>query len=169
MEFTRCKWADKSAELSLYHDREYGVRVSGDVKYFERLILEIFQAGLSWGTILKKRENFNRAFDNFNFYKIAAYDEKKIGTLMNDPGIIRNRRKIEAAVYNAGRFVEIVGEHSSFDSFMTKLSVNDRDEVLRIFRKNFRFMGPLIVEEFMMSVGFWKVKHEKTCFMFNEN
>jgi DNA-3-methyladenine glycosylase I len=165
----RCSWANKNKFLADYHDNEYGLRINDDKLYFERLILELFQAGLSWETILKKRADFNRAFDGFDFYKIARYSTKKIDSLMNDPSIIRNRRKIDATIFNAKKFIEIVKEYSSFDKFMHTLPIADRDKVLKIFKHNFKFMGPLIVEEFMMSTGFWEVRHDEACFMFNKN
>jgi len=166
MEKKRCKWACYSKELMDYHDFEYGFKITDDRLYFERLILEIFQAGLSWSTILKKRDSFRNAFDDFDFYKIANYDEVKINMLLNNSGIIRNRRKIEATIYNAGRVVDIINENESFDNFIKRLPLNDKNEILKIFKSNFKFVGPLIIEEFLMSVGLWEVRHEKECFMY---
>jgi len=166
MEKKRCKWAINSKELSDYHDNEYGFRITDNRLYFERLILEIFQAGLSWSTILKKRESFRKAFDDFDFYKIANYDESKINNLLNNKNIIKNRRKIEATVYNAGRFIDLVNKFGSFDNFINKQPLNNKEEILKVFKQNFKFVGPFIIEEFLMSVGLWEVKHEKECFMY---
>ena len=169
MEIKRCKWANASKELAEYHDNEYGFRITDDILYFERLTLEIFQAGLSWATILKKRTAFRKAFDNFDFYKIAKYNEKKIESLLLDSTIIRNKKKIEATVYNAGVFITITNENKSFDAFLNKQPIDNREELLKIFKKHFKFMGILILEEFMMSVGLWPVKHEKECFLYKEH
>jgi DNA-3-methyladenine glycosylase I len=161
----RCTWAESNPLLKDYHDHEYGFKIKDDILYFERLILEIFQAGLSWLTILKKREAFRKAFDNFDFYKVSSYDENKIQNLLNDKGIIRNKLKIKAAVLNAEKFIEIINEKGSFDNYMNTLPINNREEIIEIFRKTFKFTGPLIIEEFMMSTGFWPVKHDNNCFL----
>lgn len=163
----RCKWANASPELQHYHDFEYGFKISDDFLYFERLILELFQAGLSWQIILKKREAFRIAFDNFNFYKISNYDENKIDQLLNNSAIVRNRLKIRATIYNAQKFVKLVEIFGNIDNYIKTLPLDDKNEVVKIFKKEFKFMGQLIVEEFMMSVGIWKVKHEEECFLFN--
>ena len=166
MEKNRCKWANAGKELADYHDNEYGFRITDDILYFERLTLEIFQAGLSWATILKKRVAFQKAFDGFDFYKIAKYKEKKIESLLQDNAIIRNKKKIEATIYNAGVFIKIINDNKSFDNYLAKQPVDNREELLKVFKKNFKFMGVLILEEFMMSVGVWPVKHEKGCFLY---
>lgn len=165
MEKIRCKWANGSPELMKYHDEEYGFKIYDDTAYFERLTLEIFQAGLSWSTILKKKSGFRKAFDNFDFRKISKYTNKKIDSLLEDKSIIRNKRKILATIHNAGIFVKIIKDHSSFNDFMDSIKKNNRKNVLKIFKDHFKFIGPLIVEEFMMSVGFWEIKHDKECFL----
>lgn len=161
----RCRWANSSGEMQKYHDEEYGFPVTDDRIYFERLILELFQAGLSWQTILRKRENFRHAFDNFDFRKIAFYDEADLARLKNNIGIIRNRLKIEATIFNAKVFEEIVDEFGSFHQYLISLPLGDRPEIVKIFRKRFKFMGPLIIDEFLMSTGHWPVKHEADCFL----
>ncbi len=168
MNKTRCKWAAYSKELQKYHDFEYGYRIKDDLLYFERLILEIFQAGLSWEIILKKRKAFQIAFDRFNFYKIAEYKEKKINELLNNNAIVRNSRKIYSTIYNAKKFIDIIKEYKSFDNYIRSFNYFDKNKVLKIFKNQFKFIGPLIIEEFMMSVGLWKVKHEKECFLYNK-
>ncbi len=114
----RCKWCVGDALYEKYHDEEWGVPVYDDAKLFEFLILETFQAGLSWITILRKRENFRKAFDDFNYKKIAKYNEDKIQELLLDPGIIRNQLKVRSAVTNAIAFMEIQKEFGSFSNYI---------------------------------------------------
>ena len=116
-EKTRCKWCIGDALYEKYHDEEWGKPVHDDHKLFEFLLLETFQAGLSWITILRKRENFSRAFDNFDYRKIAQYDEAKIAELLQDAGIIRNRLKVLAAISNAQAFIKIQEEFGSFSKY----------------------------------------------------
>ena len=119
MERNRCRWADPSSKLYIaYHDQEWGRPEHDDRKLFEMLILEGFQAGLSWITILKKREAFRRAFDGFDPAVIAGYGPEKLEALMADPGIVRNRRKIQAAVQNAKAFLAVQEEYGSFDRYL---------------------------------------------------
>ena len=135
MELTRCRWADPASELyTAYHDQEWGVPEHDDQKLFEMLILEGFQAGLSWITILKKREAFRKAFDGFDPAAVAGYGPEKLESLMNDPGIVRNRRKIEASVTNAAAFLVIQKEFGSFDRYLWAFTdgqviLNTDDEV----------------------------------------
>ena len=114
----RCSWCLKDELYTKYHDEEWGVPVHDDLKHFEFLILETFQAGLSWHTILKKRENFRKAFDGFDVNKVSNYNEKKIALLLQDEGIIRYRLKIESAIANAKAFLKIQEEFGSFDSYI---------------------------------------------------
>ena len=119
MELNRCRWADPTSDLYLaYHDQEWGRPEHDDRKLFEMLILEGFQAGLSWITILKKREAFRQAFDNFDPVLVAEYSPEKLETLMSNPGIVRNWRKIEASVQNAKVFLKIQKEFGSFDRYL---------------------------------------------------
>lgn len=120
MEKQRCDWAGEQEIYQKYHDEEWGVPVWDDQIHFEFLILESFQAGLSWITILKKRENFRKAFDEFNYKKIALYNEDKIQSLLQNEGIIRNQMKIRAAVNNASAFMEIQNEFGSFTDYIWK-------------------------------------------------
>lgn len=110
MEKSRCGWPNNDALMVAYHDSEWGVPLHNDDKWFEFIILDAFQAGLSWKTILHKRENFRKAFDNFDYHKVAEYGEAKIEMLLNDAGIIRNRLKVRAAVTNAQAFIAIQKE-----------------------------------------------------------
>src|SRR5688572_24278020 len=115
---TRCAWVSKEKIYEDYHDLEWGTPVHDDRKLFEAVVLDAFQAGLSWITVLKKRENFRNAFDNFDAKKIAKYNDKKIESLMQDVGIIRNKLKINAAVTNAKLFLDIQKEFGSFDEYI---------------------------------------------------
>ena len=114
----RCKWCDTAAEFLHYHDTQWGFPVSDDHRLFEKICLESFQAGLSWQIVLNKRENFRKAFDNFNPDIVAKYDESKIAELIQDKSIIRNKMKIVACVNNAQRFLEIQKEFGSFDKYI---------------------------------------------------
>lgn len=116
----RCGWLNDAPLYIRYHDEEWGVPVHDDQKMFEFLLLETFQAGLSWFTILRKRENFRQAFDNFDYQKIATYDAAKLEELMQNPGIIRNRQKINAAVNNARQFLEVQNTEGSFCNYLWK-------------------------------------------------
>lgn len=117
---TRCEWAQKNELMAKYHDEEWGRPLHDDQKLFEFLILEGMQAGLSWQTILNKREAFRLAYDNFDVNKVALYDQQKVDELMSNPGIIRNKQKIEASINNAKIFLKIVEEFGSFDSYIWK-------------------------------------------------
>ncbi len=121
MDGKRCAWCTGDPLYVKYHDEEWGVPVYEDDELFEFLVLESFQAGLSWITILRKRENFRAAFDNFDYRLIAEYDENKIEQLMNNPGIVRNRRKILATINNAHRFMEVQQEFGSFSTYIWNL------------------------------------------------
>lgn len=168
----RCPWPGKDELYIKYHDEEWGVPVRDDRKHFEFLVLESAQAGLSWLTVLRKRENYRDCYDNFNPAKVAKYDKKKINKLMQNAGIIRNRKKIEASVNNAKRFLEIVKEFGSFDKYIwsfvnykpivnkwknishipakTKIS----DEMSKDLKKRgFKFLGSTTIYAHMQAIG----------------
>lgn len=146
-----------------YHDREYGFPIRRDHELFERLVLEINQAGLSWLTILKKRENFRRAFDGFDVDRVAAYGDADRARLLADPGIIRNRLKIDAAIENARRIRELRDRHGSFAAWLDAHHPLPRAEWVKLFRRTFRFMGDEIVGEFLMSTGYLPGAHSPDC------
>lgn len=146
-----------------YHDREYGYPIQDDNLLFARLVLEINQAGLSWETILKKKDNFFEAFDGFDIAKVARYTEKKKEKLMQDAGIIRNRLKIEAAIYNAQRILQFQKEYGSFTKWLNKHHPKTKEEWVKIFKQTFRFTGGEIVNEFLMSTGYLPGAHTETC------
>ena len=146
-----------------YHDREYGFPSEDEAVLFERLVLEINQAGLSWLTILKKREAFRAAFRGFDVDRVAAFSESDIARLLADPGIVRNRLKIEAAIFNARHIRELRASHGSFHNWLMAHHPSPLDDWTRLFRKNFRFTGGLIVGEFLMSLGFLPGAHQPDC------
>lgn len=155
-------------QLSLhkeYHDNHYGFPIANDDELFERLMFEINQAGLNWILILKKQHNFRKAFDNFNIKKVAMYGEKEISRLMADEGIIRNRLKINAAIENAKVILRITEENGSFRKWLDMHSENSPTllEWTKLFKKNFKFTGGEIVNEFLMSTGYLPGAHSPEC------
>lgn len=172
-ELIRCGWVGKGDELyNHYHDTEWGVPVHDEQMLFEFLTLETFQAGLSWITVLRKRDNFRKAFDNFDYRKVAKYDEDKIQLLLQDPGIIRNQLKIRAAVNNANMFMNVQEEFGSFDKYIWdfvggKPIVNSpkvlgdipatsdiSDKLSKDLKKRgFKFMGSTVVYAHMQATG----------------
>ena len=151
-----------------YHDYEYGFPIESDNELFARLILEINQAGLSWTTILKKKENFYKAFDGFEINKVAKYNAKKFEALMQDAGIIRNRLKIEATIHNANVILQLQKEDGSFKKWIEIHHPKTKEEWVKIFKKTFRFTGGEIVNEFLMSTGFLPGAHEESCEIFKK-
>ncbi|WP_153800655.1 DNA-3-methyladenine glycosylase I [Foetidibacter luteolus] len=147
----------------LYHDNEYGFPIAGDDGLFARLVLEINQAGLSWETILKKKDNFFKAFDGFDIKKVAAYKEKKVEQLLQDVGIIRNRLKIAAAIHNAQQILELQKQYGSFKNWLDKNHPLTKEEWVKLFKKTFRFTGGEIVNEFLMSSGYLPGAHSADC------
>ena len=147
----------------IYHDTQYGFPILNDNELFGRLILEINQAGLSWTTVLKKQVNIQKAFSNFNINKIANYDEKDRIRLLNDKGIIRNKLKINAVIYNAKRIITIQKEYGSFHKWLSNFSSNNLSEWIILFKQNFKFTGGVITKEFLMSTGIIKGAHIPPC------
>jgi DNA-3-methyladenine glycosylase I len=181
----RCPWAKRPLDV-LYHDREWGVPRHGDRVLFEFLILEGAQAGLSWSTILKKRRNYRRAFDRFNPCKVAQYDTRKMRSLLADPGIVRNRLKLAAAVRNARAFLAVQREFGSFDAYVWRFvggqpirnawrtprqipaRTPESESMSRdLLQRGFKFVGPTICYAFMQAVGMVN-DHLVTCFRYSE-
>lgn len=146
-----------------YHDRHYGFPIADDNELFCRLVLEINQAGLSWTTILKKQENFRKAFHNFDVRKIARYGDKDRERLLLDAGIIRNRLKIDAAIQNAKVVVEIQKNYGSFKHWLDHHHPLSREEWVKLFKTHFRFTGGEIVNEFLLSTGYLPGAHDPEC------
>jgi DNA-3-methyladenine glycosylase I len=186
METTRCPWPANHALAIVYHDNEWGVPVHDDYKHFEYLLLDAFQAGLSWNTILNKRENFRKAFDNFDFEKIAYYNGEKVEQLLNDAGIIRNKLKINATIANAASFIKIREEFGTFDQFIwgftngkpivnqfkglneipAKTALSDAMSK-DLLRRGFRFVGSTICYSYMQAAGMVN-DHLTDCFRYDE-
>jgi DNA-3-methyladenine glycosylase I len=151
-----------------YHNNEYGFPIDNDNDLFARMVLEINQAGLSWETILKKKENFFKAFDNFDIEKVSRYDEKKFDELMNNAGIIRNRLKISAAIENAKKIVPFQQEFGSFKNWLDYYHPKTKEEWTKLFKITFRFTGGEIVNEFLMSTGYLPGSHSEECPVFKK-
>jgi DNA-3-methyladenine glycosylase I len=149
-----------------YHDTEYGFPLKDDHLLFERFILEINQAGLSWITILKKADNFRKAYHGFDIEKVAAYDEQDIARLLADAGIIRNRLKINAAIVNAQRIRDLQKEHGSFKHWLDGNRKLSKEEWIRLFKKSFVFTGGEIVNEFLISTGYLAGAHAESCHIY---
>ncbi len=182
MNITRCGWAGSDPLYVQYHDEEWGVPAHDDRHLFEMLILEGAQAGLSWSTILNKRENYRAAFDGFNAEKVAHYDDAKIAELLANPGIVRNKLKVNAAVVNARAFLKVQAEFGSFDAYIWqfvggKPVVNHRQTLRDIpaetaesgamskdlLKRGFKFVGPTICYAYMQAVGMVN-DHTVDCF-----
>ncbi|NIJ68791.1 DNA-3-methyladenine glycosylase I [Xanthomonas sp. 60] len=146
-----------------YHDHEYGFPQREEADLFERLVLEINQAGLSWETILKKREGFRRAYDGFDVDAVAAYGEADIARLLADPGIIRNRLKVHAAIHNAQVIQQLRAAHGSFAGWLDAQHPLPKADWVKLFKKTFRFTGGEITGEFLMSLGYLPGAHAQDC------
>ncbi len=149
-----------------YHDTEYGFPIQDDDRLFERLVLEINQAGLSWITILKKAENFRRAYHGFQIAKVAKYAEKDRARLLADAGIIRNRLKVNAAIVNARKILELQKEFGSFKNWLDVHHPRPKEDWVKLFKQNFVFTGGEIVGEFLLSTGYLEGAHEAGCPVF---
>jgi DNA-3-methyladenine glycosylase I len=181
-----CGWARGDPLLKEYHDQEWGVPVHDDVRLFEFLVLEGAQAGLNWLTVLKKREGYVRAFDSFNPAKVAGYSRRDVSRLLSNPGIIRNRLKIVAAVTNAQKFLEVQSEFGSFDYYvwqythgkqmkhhfrsMSQIPAKSKQSDAMsqdLYRRGFKFVGSTICYAFMQAVGMVN-DHTVNCFRYNQ-
>ncbi len=153
----------RQAVHKAYHDFQYGFPIHNDDELFCRLVLEINQAGLSWETILKKQDSFRRAYDDFKISKVAAYTEEDRDRLLSDPGIIRNRLKINAAIENAKAILALQSEHGSFENWLKSHHPKSKEEWIKLFKKTFKFTGGEIVNEFLTSIGILKGAHSEDC------
>ncbi|MDG1147850.1 MAG: DNA-3-methyladenine glycosylase I [Crocinitomicaceae bacterium] len=151
-----------------YHNTQYGFPIKDDNALFGRLILEINQAGLSWETILNKQDNFKLAYDQFDIETVAAYSEHDRGRLLSDAGIIRNKLKVNAAIYNAQQLLVIRAEYGSFSKWLDQNNHLIKDEWTKLFKKTFKFVGGEIVNEFLMSTGYLPGAHDEHCPIFAE-
>lgn len=186
MEKTRCNWTKDDMLMNAYHDEEWGVAVHNDEKLFEYLLLDTFQAGLSWKTILHKREGFRKAFDNFDYHKIALYTDEKINELLKDEGIIRNKLKIKASITNAIAFKKVQQEFGSFDKYIWQFvegkTITNRFASLSelpaktevsdamskdMMKRGFKFVGSTICYAFMQAAGLVN-DHLVSCFRYKQ-
>lgn len=151
-----------------YHELEYGFPLRDDDALFGRLVLEINQAGLSWLTILKKRAAFERAYDGFVIDRVAAYGQKERARLLADPGIIRNRLKVDAAIHNAKVIQALREEHGSFSAWLDAQHPLPKEEWVKRFKRTFRFTGGEITGEFLMSTGYLPGAHREDCPVFRK-
>lgn len=163
-----CSNLDEDNLHKIYHDNHYGFTIESDNELFGRLILEINQAGLSWGIILKKQDNFRKAFDHFDIEKIAEYSDEKIAELLLDSGIIRNRLKVNAVVYNAKQIQLIKHEFGTFKNWLDQHHPKSLVEWIKLFKKTFKFVGGEIVNEFLMSTGYLPGAHTEDCEIFEK-
>lgn len=154
---------EKMAIHKAYHDHHYGFPIHNDNELFCRLVLEINQAGLSWEIILKKEATFRLAYDNFEINKVAAYTDADRERLLADPGIIRNKLKVNAAIENAKKIIELQNEYGSFEKWLAHHHPKTKEEWVKLFKKTFRFTGGEIVNEFLMSIGHLPGAHDKDC------
>ncbi len=177
----RCSWVDENLKIYVdYHDNEWGIPKYDDKVLFDFLVLEMFQAGLSWITILKKRKNFKKAFDNFNVKKICKYDKKKIDSLLKDEGIIRNRLKIVSTINNAKIFLEIKKEYKSFSNYIWHFTdnkiINNKGRFITssplsdasskdLKKRGMRFVGTMIIYSYLQAIGIVN-DHQKGCFKY---
>jgi DNA-3-methyladenine glycosylase I len=182
----RCPWSTINDLYIQYHDEEWGTPFHDDNKQFEFLVLESAQAGLSWLTVLRKRENYRKAYDNFNPVKVSKYDSRKVEQLLSNKGIIRNRRKIESSINNAKRFIAVQAEYSSFDKYIWSF-VNNKPIINRwkeessipantplsdliskdLKERGFTFVGSTIIYSHLQAVGIVN-DHLVTCFRFKQ-
>ena len=158
-----CDSAPGHPDHGPYHDHEYGYPLRGDAELFERLVLEINQAGLSWLTILRKREAFKQAFRGFDPRTVSRFGERDRARLLADAGIIRNRLKIAAAIHNAGVILELRKQHGSFAAWIEAHHPATKPEWVKLFKHTFRFTGGEIVGEFLMSTGYLPGAHRESC------
>lgn len=166
-----CEYCEKLPESNvhkIYHDTQYGFPITDDNELFGRLLLEINQAGLSWDIILKKEASFRKAYHQFDIETIANYSDKEIDRLLNDSGIIRNKLKINAAIYNAQQILTIKNENGSFKNWLDSYNFTTLDEWKKLFKKHFKFTGGEIVNEFLMSIGYLKGAHNEKCIIFDK-
>ena len=160
---TYCENLEKDNLQKIYHDTAYGFPIEDDNELFGRLLLEINQAGLSWNTILVKQDNFRKAYSGFDLKKVASYTEKERERLLSDAGIIRNKLKVNAAIYNAQQIIELQKSYGSFKNWLDKMHPLTKNEWVGLFKKTFKFTGGDITNEFLISSGYLQSAHEDNC------
>ena len=175
----RCSWVNvNNINYVNYHDNEWGIPKHDDQELYEIFLLECFQAGLSWECVLNKRENFRNAYDQFDYHKIATYDDKKIDELLNNSGLIRNRNKIIASINNAKVFLDIQNEYGSFDKYIWKFTnfkslknvfrtTNHISDIISkdLYKRGMRFVGSITIYSYLQAIGII-IDHDKNCFKY---
>ena len=161
----RCDWATGDPLMEQYHDTEWGFPAKDDQELFKRLTMQIFQAGLSWKTILHRQKAFLKAFSKFDIVTVAKYNEKDVERLREDKSIIRNKLKIESTIENAKRIQNLQNEFGSFQNYLDQLP-NDLETLQKELKKTFKFMGPEIARMFVMSIGKIEVPHDPKCWRY---
>lgn len=168
---TYCEYVDQldaSNVHKIYHDTEYGFPIESDNELFGRMSLEINQAGLSWTTILNKKENFRSAFSGFDIQTVAGYGEKDRERLLSDVGIIRNRLKVNAVIHNAQIIIQLQKEHGSFKNWLDLHHPMELEDWVKLFKKTFKFTGGEITKEFLTSSGYLEGAHHAGCCVYND-
>ncbi|MCR4955134.1 MAG: DNA-3-methyladenine glycosylase I [Lachnospiraceae bacterium] len=177
----RCKWCNEKNGLYVtYHDREWCVPCHKEQYLYEMLILESFQAGLSWECVLNKRENFRQAYDNFDVKKVAAYDDEKVKELLNNRGIIRNKLKINSSIKNSKIFLQLQKEYGSFDNYLKQFTggkviyewnqtTNELSDAIAkdLYKRGMRFVGSVIIYSYLQAIGVI-YSHEEQCFLYKK-
>lgn len=163
-----CKDLPSQNVHKIYHDTKYGFPIDDDNELFGRLLLEINQAGLSWDIILKKEHSFREAYSQFDIQKVANYTEEDRERLLANPGIVRNRLKVNAAIYNAQQFQALQKEFGSFKNWLDLQKITSKEQAVKLFKKHFKFTGGEIVNEFLMSIGYLKGAHNEKCIIFEK-
>lgn len=181
----RCRWCMGNDLNVTYHDEEWGIPVHDDLKHFEFLMMEVMQCGLNWLMMLKKREIFRLCFDSFDFHKVSLYDEDKVSEIMNVPGMIHSPRKIQAVIHNARKYIEIIGEYGSFDTYLwgfadnhslvyqshqeQGVAKNELSDAISgdLKKRGFKYLGSITVYSHLQACGIIN-DHEKSCWMYEK-
>ncbi len=158
-----CNSASAPKIHSQYHKKEYGINPKKDKLFFEALVLEINQTGLSWDLVLKRRNTIKLAFENYNLNKISNFNKKNINDLLSNNKIIRNKKKIIAIIYNSKIFIEIIKDNGSFKKWMDKNKNKSLDQWIKLFKKKFKFTGPSVTKEFLIATGYIAGAHDLNC------
>ena len=156
--------SDRASKIHIqYHKNEYGINPKKNKLFFEALVLEINQTGLSWDLVLKKRDHIRLAFENYNLYKISDYNKKNIDALLLNKKIIRNKKKFIAIIYNSKVFIKIIKKNGSFKNWMDKNKTKSLNQWIQLFKKKFKFTGPSVTKEFLISTGYISGAHDLNC------
>ncbi len=164
----RCRWCQSDELLRRYHDEEWGEKAAADEDIFERLMLEIFQAGLSWKLVLKKRASMREAFCDFDLNKAAFLTEEDINAYLHDPRVIRHRKKLEALVFNANQCLLLKRSYGSLRKYLDQLHQKDLDEVIKELKNSFRFVGDKTAYSFLEAMGLVEPKHDPDCWKYKK-